>query len=202
MVGGQESARSLVHLAELFRLADKARVLGDPELAAARMRGCSRCRGSPDGRRSRGCRSTSRRCGRSGTCGRRSRLPAARDHGDRAVARPGGGDRPRRARGSACATAASAVTGLCRGGFFTAATAGGRAAGDRRQPAGGGRGGGARRRLPGAGGRPRCRIGKDIVAAREMVRDGIAAMLPHARAAACRWRSSRCTRCTPPTGPA
>ena len=39
MVGGQESARSLVHLAELFRLADKARVLRDPELAAARMRG-------------------------------------------------------------------------------------------------------------------------------------------------------------------
>jgi len=39
MVGGQESARSLVHLAELFRLADKARVLADPELAATRMRG-------------------------------------------------------------------------------------------------------------------------------------------------------------------
>jgi hypothetical protein len=38
MVGGQESARSLLHLAELFRLADKARVLHDPELAAARMR--------------------------------------------------------------------------------------------------------------------------------------------------------------------
>ncbi len=38
MVGGQESARSLVHLAELFRLADKARVLRDPELAAERMR--------------------------------------------------------------------------------------------------------------------------------------------------------------------
>ena len=37
MVGGQESARSLVHLAELFRLADKARVLRDPELAASRM---------------------------------------------------------------------------------------------------------------------------------------------------------------------
>jgi hypothetical protein len=37
MVGGQESARSLLHLAELFRLADKARVLHDPELAAARM---------------------------------------------------------------------------------------------------------------------------------------------------------------------
>ena len=37
MVGGQESARSLLHLAELFRLADKARVLHDPDLAATRM---------------------------------------------------------------------------------------------------------------------------------------------------------------------
>ena len=37
MIGGQESARSLLHLAELFRLADQARVLHDPELAAARM---------------------------------------------------------------------------------------------------------------------------------------------------------------------
>jgi Protein of unknown function (DUF993) len=37
MVGGQESARSLLHLAELFRLADKAHVLRDPELAALRM---------------------------------------------------------------------------------------------------------------------------------------------------------------------
>ncbi len=38
MVGGQESARSLQHLAELFRLADKARVLRDPDLAVGRMR--------------------------------------------------------------------------------------------------------------------------------------------------------------------
>ena len=37
MVGGQESGRSILHLAELFRLADKARVLHDPDLAAARM---------------------------------------------------------------------------------------------------------------------------------------------------------------------
>jgi hypothetical protein len=37
MVGGQQSARSLLHLAELFRLADKARVLHDPELAVSRM---------------------------------------------------------------------------------------------------------------------------------------------------------------------
>jgi hypothetical protein len=38
MVGGQESARSVVHLAELFRLADSAGLLADPDLAAARMR--------------------------------------------------------------------------------------------------------------------------------------------------------------------
>ncbi|MGO8271758.1 DUF993 family protein, partial [Rhizobium ruizarguesonis] len=38
MVGGQHSTRSLTHLAELFRLADKARVLSDPELATMRMK--------------------------------------------------------------------------------------------------------------------------------------------------------------------
>ena len=37
MIGGQQSARSLQHLAELFRLADAARVLRNPELAAKRM---------------------------------------------------------------------------------------------------------------------------------------------------------------------
>jgi hypothetical protein len=38
MLGGQQSARSIVHLSDLFRLADAARVLRDPELAVARMR--------------------------------------------------------------------------------------------------------------------------------------------------------------------
>jgi hypothetical protein len=38
MVGGLESARSLVHLAELFVLADRAGLLRDPDLAADRMR--------------------------------------------------------------------------------------------------------------------------------------------------------------------
>jgi hypothetical protein len=38
IVGGQESARSLQHISELFRLADRARVLADPDLAMARMR--------------------------------------------------------------------------------------------------------------------------------------------------------------------
>ena len=37
MVGGQESARSIVHLAELFVLADRAGLLRDPDLAGARM---------------------------------------------------------------------------------------------------------------------------------------------------------------------
>ena len=37
MVGGQQSARSLLHLAELFRLADAAGLLPDPDLACARM---------------------------------------------------------------------------------------------------------------------------------------------------------------------
>ncbi len=37
MVGGQQSARSLAHLAELFRLADAAGLLADPDLASNRM---------------------------------------------------------------------------------------------------------------------------------------------------------------------
>jgi len=38
MVGGQESTRSTLHLAELFRLADKAGLLANPELATQRMK--------------------------------------------------------------------------------------------------------------------------------------------------------------------
>jgi hypothetical protein len=38
MLGGQQSARSLLHFAELFRLADAAGLLADPDLAAARMK--------------------------------------------------------------------------------------------------------------------------------------------------------------------
>ncbi len=38
MVGGQQSTRSALHLAELFRLADAAGLLSDPERAAQRMR--------------------------------------------------------------------------------------------------------------------------------------------------------------------
>ena len=45
MIGGQESTRSTLHLAELFRLADVAGLLADPELAASRMRAVMATRG-------------------------------------------------------------------------------------------------------------------------------------------------------------
>jgi len=38
MVGGQQSARNLLHLVELFRLADAAGLLADPPMACSRMR--------------------------------------------------------------------------------------------------------------------------------------------------------------------
>jgi hypothetical protein len=45
MVGGQESARSTLHLAELFRLADASGLLPDPDAAAGRMRRVMAVRG-------------------------------------------------------------------------------------------------------------------------------------------------------------
>lgn len=45
MIGGQESARSTLHLVELFRLASHAGLLRDPDLAAARMATAMRLRG-------------------------------------------------------------------------------------------------------------------------------------------------------------
>ena len=45
MVGGQESARSTLHLAELFRLADRAGLLREPARAASRMRAFLATRG-------------------------------------------------------------------------------------------------------------------------------------------------------------
>jgi Protein of unknown function (DUF993) len=45
MVGGQESTRSTLHLAELFRLADQAGLLANPELATQRMKALLALRG-------------------------------------------------------------------------------------------------------------------------------------------------------------
>ena len=48
MVGGQESARSTLHLAELFRLADRAGLLNNPDRACQRMRAVLATRGVTD----------------------------------------------------------------------------------------------------------------------------------------------------------
>jgi hypothetical protein len=48
MVGGQQSARNLLHFAELFRLAEAAGLLRDPELACARMKQLLALHGCPD----------------------------------------------------------------------------------------------------------------------------------------------------------
>ena len=45
MVGGQESTRSTLHLAELFRLADQAGLLANPEMATRRMKAVLALRG-------------------------------------------------------------------------------------------------------------------------------------------------------------
>jgi hypothetical protein len=45
MIGGQESTRSTLHLAELFRLADQAGLLSNPELATQRMKAILATRG-------------------------------------------------------------------------------------------------------------------------------------------------------------
>ena len=45
MIGGQESTRSTLHLADIFRLADAAGLLRDPELAVARMQLVLKTRG-------------------------------------------------------------------------------------------------------------------------------------------------------------
>ena len=45
MIGGQESARSTLHLAKIIRLANEAQLFADPELAAARARPVFAARG-------------------------------------------------------------------------------------------------------------------------------------------------------------
>lgn len=49
MIGGQESTRSTLHLADIFRLADRSGLLADPERAVARMRAVLAVRGVEPG---------------------------------------------------------------------------------------------------------------------------------------------------------
>ena len=208
MVGGQQSARSLLHLAELFRLADQARVLADPELAAKRMSAVLAVGGIALTQRivrdaSPASRSTSPRCASSSVSARRS-TPAF------AMASRRSAHGATRWRRSASAQAARIVhdsgvrvTGLCRGGMFPAADRAGRLAAidDNRRAIDEAAALGADCLVLVVGGLPQG--SRDIGAARAMVAEGIAAR-PAAcpRARRCRSRSSRCIRCMPPTAPA
>ncbi len=155
-----ERARSTLHLAELFRLADKAGLLPRPR---ARRRahggGVLAVRGGRCGRYARPrCRAVaavgqhrdSPQAGRSS--GDRRGLRAARHCRDQPVARPGGGRRARTGRGRAIKDAGLKLSGYCHGGLFPA-TGEHVMGGARRQSAHRRRGRGARRPLRHPGGR-------------------------------------------------
>jgi hypothetical protein len=124
MVGGQESTRSTLHLAELFRLADEAGLLSNPELATRRMKTCwQRAASSPDARFF--FRSSlavaeygdGPQAGRSHSHHRGLRAPRHPRH--RSLARPGRCRRLDRAV-RAVRDAGLELSGYCRGGMFTA----------------------------------------------------------------------------------
>ncbi len=95
------------------------------------------------------------------------------------------------------------VTGLCRGGMFPAADEAGRRAAldDNRRAVDEAAAIGAQCLVLVVGGLPKG--SRDIADAREQVRDGVGgAAALRAAGAACRSRSSRCIRCSPPTAPA
>ena len=142
MVGGQQSARSLLHLAELFRLADAAGLLADPELAAcARMRAVLRVHGIESCmRRARRSRRLMRDLTRDtrllsiNTATLRAQWDAPGDRRHRARpasagSRPGATRWPMGVAGPRRRSAPGlTVTGLCRGGMFPASTGRPRAA--------------------------------------------------------------------------
>ena len=183
MVGGLESGRSVLHLAELFVLADQAGLLRDPELASARMRHVLALAGV---------QMSSRLCFNSMTADRwplAEVIDACAEHGiewigpwRHKLAELGVEEARRRID-----AAGLKVSSLCRGGFFAAENA------DGGQPARG-RGGrrarhrraGARLRAAGDEG-PRARARDDR--ARHRAR---CSRTP--TSTACGWASSRCTR--------
>ena len=157
MVGGQESTRSTLHLAELFRLADKAGLLANPELATRRMKaraGAARRRTlmrdfSSDHRWLSLNTATVRKQGDLVQI-----IDACARHGIRAIdpwrdqVAAIGLDRAVRA----VRDAGLELSGYCRGGMFTSDAAH-RHRGARRQPPRSRRGQGAGRALHRAGGR-------------------------------------------------
>ena len=214
MVGGQESTRSTLHLAEIFRLADQAGLLRDPELATRRMKTVLATRGverlmrdfSADHRWLSLNTATVRKQGDLVAI-----VEACARHGIRAIdpwrdqVAPVGLDRAVRA----VRDAGLDLSGYCRGGMFTADAAH-RQRGARRQPPRRRRGQGARRALPRAGGRRPAAI---FAAGQRGVQGYRAARRRRSTTASpscwimrsrrtCRSRSSRCIRRMPPTAPA
>ena len=202
------------HLAELFRLADRAGLLRDPDLARApHERACWPCTGSPDARLSRAtsrtCRSTRRRCASSSPCRPSSRpargaASAPSIRGATRCRQPASTRRPRQIK-----DAGLGLSGYCRGGFFPAADAAGLRAAleDNRKAVDEAKALGAPclvlvvGALPGAlAGKP---ASKDIGLARAQVLDGIAATLEYAteRRHAARHRAAA-SHAGAPTAPA
>ena len=211
MVGGQQSARSLVHLAELFRLADAAGLLRDPDLAGARMRTLlARARHRRLNERRpipRCCRSTRRRCVRSGRC--RQIIDGCARHGIRGispwrdqVAAAGLADTAQRIRDAGL----DGHRLVPRRHVSRAPTATGRRAAldDNRRavdealrarralPR-------ARRRRPAEGSRAARSCRRTSTARARWCATASASCSTTRAPPACRSRSSRCIRCTPPT---
>ncbi len=226
MVGGQQSTRSLPHLAELFRLADAAGLIEQPELAAGAHEDAAGAawraglNGNPqiepmrdfsaDHRWLSINTATVRRQRGAGlaAAGHPRRLRGARHPRRVALARPGGRGRAG-CHGAATARAGAGAVGLLPRRHVHLRRRRRAAGRPRRQPARARRGLRAGRALPGAGGRrPARRAGRPGRAPRHRRRARAGGTRASPRcwkmraSAACRWPSSRCTRCTPPTAPA
>ncbi len=207
MIGGQESTRSTLHLAELFRLADAAGLLADPELGSAAhedsswRRAVSRLmRDLSNDRSLLAINSATVKpwtleqliegCARAGI----TAIAPWRD-----IVQAAGVEKA----GNMIRAAGLTVTCLCRAGLFPAADEAGRRAAldDNRRAVDEAAAIGARSLVLIAGGLPKG--SKDLAGAHAAgPRRARGAAAVRARATACRSRSSRCIRCTPPTAPA
>ena len=194
MVGGQESTRSTLHLAELFRLADQAGLLANPELATRRMKaraGAARHRSADAGLFGRSSLAVAQyRDGpQAGRSRRRSSRPA---RGTASAPSIPGATRSRRsassARRAAVRDAGLELSGYCRGGMFTSDAAHRiEVRDDNRRAVDEAKALGAPCIVLVVGGlpqysRPGSAASKDIAARAAQVDDGIAEMLDYARA--------------------
>ena len=190
MVGGQESARSTLHLADLFRLADRAGLLTDPDRAASRMDDADDpCGGSRRDRPPAPLTDLTRLSINTAT----TRAQWGLDQAIPAYAAAGvAGVAPWRDQVALTGLDRTAalirdhgltVTGLCRGGMFPAADAARRRAAidDNRRAIDEAAALNAQCLVIVSGGLPEG--SKDIAGARAMVAEGLAAILPWAREA-------------------